>query len=473
MEQKYIAALEIGSSHLRMAVATVDPDATVTLLAVEDEYMVDVVRYGWIENVDDARTRINRLIKKIENYKGVSPRKIKALYVGLGGRAMMSSAAQVVRTFDDEREITARIIDTLKDEARQRGVLSDCTVVEVLPRQYVVDNRETLRPIGTFGRDLRAEFNIVTCHSRSRRNLERALTDRLALGIKGSFPLQTAMADLVLTPDECKAGCMLVDFGAETTAISIYKNGTMQYMVTLPIGSRCITRDLMALNYTEEQAEGIKKLVGDCMNVEPTYRRNDFDGNGREANAYIRARATEIAVNIVEQARYAGLSMGADLPAGIVLVGAGSRLRGFADLLQQHSGVKVRLGAVPSSVRISDPRLQGLEALDVIAILSRAAKEGAQECLEAPAPVIDDTVDTADDTDRESILPRDVRKEAERQRREEEKRRRSEEKERERERKRANAGPSLSERFSRWVDGFWTEPEEREEKAKGKDNESN
>lgn len=37
MEEKYIAAIEIGSSHIRAAVGTVDDTGALTLLAVEED----------------------------------------------------------------------------------------------------------------------------------------------------------------------------------------------------------------------------------------------------------------------------------------------------------------------------------------------------------------------------------------------------------------------------------------------------
>ena len=52
MEPKYIAALEIGSSHIRAAVGSVDDTGILSLLAVEEENAGDVVRYGIIQNVD-------------------------------------------------------------------------------------------------------------------------------------------------------------------------------------------------------------------------------------------------------------------------------------------------------------------------------------------------------------------------------------------------------------------------------------
>ena len=118
MEQKYIVALEIGSSHIRAAVGVVDESGVLTILAVEDENAINVVRYGWIQNVEEVSNRINKLIKKLENYQSISPRKIKSVYVSIGGRSTMATSRQIVRHFDDGVDITDKIIQQIKDEAR-------------------------------------------------------------------------------------------------------------------------------------------------------------------------------------------------------------------------------------------------------------------------------------------------------------------------------------------------------------------
>ena len=403
MEQKFIVAIEIGSSHIRAAAGVVNENEELTILAVEDEYAVDAVRYGWIQNVEEVSSRINKLIRKLENYPTISPRKIKSVYVLLGGRSMMATSRQISRQFDDEVEITARIIDQIKSEARNSG-LSEREVVEVMPREFMIDNLENPNPIGSFGKNILADINLITCKPVIRRNLNRAITDRQSINIKGIYVRQITIADLVLTPDEKKLGCMLVDLGAETTGISIYKNGTLQYFVTLPIGSRNITRDIMSLNYTEERAEELKRIIGDAKNVEPGIRKNEFDGDPIEVNNYIRARAGEIAANIIEQAKYAGFTNIQDLPGGIILVGGGVKLKGFTDLLMQQSNVsqqsnvKIRLGNIPTNIRISDTRLSSIDMLDVISLLYKVSKNSPQECMEILAPVIEN-VDTDNDDD--------------------------------------------------------------------------
>ena len=103
--------------------------------------------------------------------------------------------------------------------------------------------------------------------------------------------------------------------------------------------------DLCSLNYTEERAEDIKKSIGNAMPQEGTKRRNAGDGiDYTEVNNYVHARADEIVANIMAQPEYAGMR-DTDLPGGIVIVGGGSRLRGFNELLSQQSKMKVRIGA--------------------------------------------------------------------------------------------------------------------------------
>lgn len=399
MEEKYIAALEIGSSHIRAAVGTVDDSGYLTLLAVEEEHAVDVVRYGIVQNVDEVSNRIKRLILRLENYPSISPRKIKGVYVGIGGRSTASTSREVIRQFDEETDITAHIIDQIKEEAKANG-LTERTVIDVLPKDFVVDNFECPNPIGTLGKNIRADINLITCRPKILRNLDIAIAERQQLAVKDRFVRQISIADLVLTGDEKQLGCMLVDFGAETTTVSIYRGGSLRYLATLPLGSRNITRDVMVLNnITEERAEELKRALGDAMNEEPNFRKSDFDGDATKVNSGIRARAGEIVANILEQVKYAGYSLPNDMAGGIVVVGSGAKLKGFIDLLAEQSKVKVHLGALPNTIRITDTRLQNTGMIDIIALLN-AATHNPAECMEKPVtttPAPDPFVDGEDD----------------------------------------------------------------------------
>jgi cell division protein FtsA len=393
MEQKYIVAIEIGSSKIKGAVGSTDETGALTVIAVEEEKLVDCVRYGCIQNVEEVSNRVLRIVRSLEENSSISPRKIKGVYVGMGGRSLSASSREVQRQLPDELEITERIITQIKDEARSAN-MSDKDVVDVLPRSFTIDNQPATNPVGIFGQQINANLNLLTCKPQIRRNLNRVICERLQLAINGYVVRPIALADLVLSDDEKRLGCMLVDFGAETTTVSIYKDGALHYLETIPLGSRNITRDITSINHLEEKAEELKKAVGCANPQEQGGKKNAVDGiDVIEINNYVQARAGEIVANIIEQIKYADYKP-TDLPAGIIVVGGGAKLKGFNSLLEAQSSLKVRSGAPLGLIRITDNRIQPSDSVDVISILMSAIRVSAVDCLEK-IPVI---VDTTDDT---------------------------------------------------------------------------
>ncbi len=381
MEEKFIVAVEIGSSKIKGALAEVQSSGLLNVLAVHEEPLVDSVRYGQIKNVEEVSNHIDRIRRKLESATAITPRKITGVCVGVSGHTVGSSVVSSTINFDDETEITAATIDRLRQQAMD-SVFTEKEVYEVLPRDFTVNNMATPKPVGQFGRTIKGSFVCISGAPGIMSNIKRVLPERLKLNINAVVVSPLAQAQAVLTADECRLGCVFVDFGAETTTVSIYKHGSLQYMVTLPMGSRNITRDLVAITYLEERAEGIKRSVGvNATNDEaPRISPNDSIENPEITNC-IYARTSEIIANVVAQIEFSGFKL-SDLPAGIIMVGGGARMKGFSDLLAMHSQMNVRTGTAPRNIRISDTSIMADKAVDVIALLLAAGKEDVQSCVE-------------------------------------------------------------------------------------------
>lgn len=394
-DQRFIVAFEIGSSKIKGAVGAVDQTGTLSVLAIEEEPLVDAVRYGCIRKVQEVSDRIQSVTRKLDNYAAVSPGHICGAYVSLGGQSLMSTSTNIEKKFAEDTEITDALIKQLKEQARAAGI-PDRDIVAVLTRDFTVDTLPQKNPVGFFCHEFKAGVTMLSCRPQLKSNLNRVFSERLPLNINGYIIRPLATASIVLTEDEKHLGCMLVDFGAETTTVAIYKNGGLRYLATIPMGSRNITRDLTALNCLEKRAEEIKKVIG---NVNPQQQFDTpatFEGlDNTEINNYIQARAGEIITNIIEQPVYAGLKP-EDLPAGIVIVGGGAKLRGFIDLLTSHSKMKVRRGNPTGAIRISDQRLSATDNIDVISLLAIAAKLPLKTCIEFPVQT-GGTIDNGDD----------------------------------------------------------------------------
>lgn len=386
MEEKTIIALEIGSSKIKGAVGTVDQTGALSVKAVEEEKISDIVRYGCIRNVVETANAVRSVVSRLEQRE--APRKIERVYLSLGGRSLTSECVDIERRFASETEITYEIIKDITDEALNRP-LSDRTVVRALPRELRVDNAPTQRPVGMYGQQISARLNLVSCRNQLLKNLTQVVEGRLGLQVEDVYVRPLVEADLVLMSDEKRLGCMLVDFGAETTTVAIYKHGVLVHLAVLPMGSRNITRDLTAMNCLEERAEELKIQFGTAGGPDAQQMVRPLENLDLALiNSYVGARATEILLNVVEQIKYAGLTPD-QLPGGVVVVGRGARLSGLTSRLEQMlSGIKVRMGIPDNRVRILDGRIQSSDAVDVIALLAAAARAGAHECLSAqPRPV--------------------------------------------------------------------------------------
>ncbi|MCM1067703.1 MAG: pilus assembly protein PilM [Muribaculaceae bacterium] len=393
MEQRTIVAIEIASSKIKGAVAAVGPDGRLVVLAVEEMPGVNNVRYGRIQNIREVSAAVNEIVRRLENSPQVSPRRIEAMSISLGGRSLSATPAQATLRLPRESEITENHVQRLEYEAT-RDFVGDKNIEAMVPRMFYVNNVGTRKAVGFFGETLRGEFMMLTCGKETRQSLDRLKFDTVERenAVYEIRPL--AIGELVLTSDERELGCALVDFGAETTTVSVYKDGTLAFLSTIPMGSRLITLDLMAgLGMTEEAAENYKLAL-------PTLSDRDIadNPNAEEKLGYVRARVGEIAANILNQIEHSGYS--ADSLSRIVLVGGGAKLPDFATQLGTQCKMPVRVAEMPADIAFRVPGRNNADNIDIVALLAAGARRSRWECLSAvPVPPKSEVVDDIDDAD--------------------------------------------------------------------------
>jgi len=380
-QEKYIAAIEIASSKIIGAVGRTTGNGQLDVIAVEQQKGIESVRYGIIQNIDETTTRIIRVINQLEKNPALQGRKIVSFYVGISGRSLRSVPTEVSLNLPEDTVVTDEIISRLTRDAQNAAIDSTLEVVDAVPRIYTVGKTETLSPRGVAGDHIKGIYDLIVCRPEMQRNIRRVIDDKLGIDIKKFVVSPLASAHMILTSEEKRLGCMLVDMGAETTSVCIYKGGYLRYFATLPLGGRNITRDLTTLNILEERAEDIKLTSGNAL---PRESASNLNLNGikySEVNNRIVARSEEIVANIVEQIEYAELKE-SDLPGGIILIGGGSNLSGMPELISNQSGLNTRMGHLPSYVRMVDNRIPGSKASEVISVLYTAAALPDNDCLE-------------------------------------------------------------------------------------------
>jgi len=386
----HIVALEISGSQVKGALAKTTPSAYAPLAipqvdAVVSEDKVKCVQYGRVQNLIEAATNIGYVLQKLENHPSIGKGRITGAYVALAGRSLGSVQTSAELPLPHEMEITGDILKHLLAVAT-KPVSGDKKVIKVVPRKYYVDNQATVNPVGVLGTRIRGEFTVVTCSPANQRNLELVLNDRLHLPVKEYVITPLTTAAMVLGEEEKQLGCALVDVGAQTTTISVYKDRALQHLVTLPIGSYNITHDIaLGCNTTDEYAETMKRTHGNAI---PDNGAND---DTVVMNCYVQARVGEIIANIMAQIEYAGFKA-ADLSAGFVLAGRGAKLKNFTAALEAQTKMKARLASVPDTVTIKDASVVPSDYISLMSVVAYAAgKPDDDTCVEfPPEPVCDD-----------------------------------------------------------------------------------
>ena len=208
-------------------------------------------------------------------------------------------------------------------------------------------------------------------------NLKRVFSPNM---LKGFITLPVALADAMLTEDERTLGCMLVDLGAETTTVSIYRKGALEYLNTIPLGGRNLSLDISALGIREEVAERIKKNIEHPLR--PTADPVTIDGiKSSDAANYILARTGEIIANITNQVSNAGLTL-SDVRT-IVITGGGAMLKGIDTVIAENTGLPVRIiSSKPDGINIRTANESRIENFGVYSIMLAAAKHiGNDSCV--------------------------------------------------------------------------------------------
>jgi len=304
-EQEMTVVIEIGSSSVSGAAGYKSPDGTVNVVAYASEPSGEFIRNGVVRNIDRTAQSLTNIINMLEG--ALENVTIDKVYVGFGGYTLHSIHNKVERSFDEETRVTTEMIDSMTEEQRE-FIVSDKTVIKVIPQEYNVDSQITSEPVGYNCRHILGEYlNLVTRFTMMD-NLVAAF-EMAKLDYIDDFVTPLHLAETLLTNTERNLGCTLVDIGADSTTVSIYKGGRLRFLSVIPLGDRLITADLVTLGIGVEEAERIKCSIGltTTNSDEATYRVES--GNElklKTISLAIRARMQEILVNVSNQVMLSG-----------------------------------------------------------------------------------------------------------------------------------------------------------------------
>jgi len=353
-----ICGLDIGTTKVCALVGEVK-DGQLRIIGLGNVVSTGLNK-GMIVDVGEAAVAVAKAVEQAEQTSGY---RLARAYISMAGAHIDSqnSLGSIgvhkkgggVAPEDIERALaTAQTLVSLQQ---------DQEIVHLVPRNYRIDDTVVVSPIGMVGNRLEVDAHIVTGGKMALRNLGKCV-DTVGIEVEEFVLNSLASGEAVLDPNERQMDVMVADIGGGTTDLALYTQGSIYHTKVLPIGGYHVTNDIaIGLRVPFDMAERVKLEYGDCrpgeIDAASEFRVKPFGGEtirvGRQdLAAVIEARIEEIFHFILEEIResgYAGL-----LPAGIVLTGGGSLLRGVTTVAERVLGVPARVATPRNLVGLVD-----------------------------------------------------------------------------------------------------------------------
>lgn len=356
MEERYIAAIDLGTSKIAISVARVEGD-DVQMLYYNESPSAGI-RNSYILNPQKVSAPLKEIINKAEADLGI---KILQVVVGLPRYAVKQEKAtgSIPRT-DTNASISQEEVDNLKNMALDNYPLDDNdkeVIYGAVAQSFTTEDfHQAVEDdvVGMVSESLEGNFKVFVGKRKSVTNIDKVFNDT-GIAIARKYFVPDAMANMVLTGEEMDSGVAMIDFGAGVTSVSVYQRGILRHYAAIPFGGATITNDIkLEGGFSTTLAENIKLAFGACMpdklaSMSEKIIRIDYPDSGAEKQLPVRylseiitSREEEIIDAILYEIEQSGCSY--DLHSGLVITGGGANLTNLANFVKERSGYNVRVG---------------------------------------------------------------------------------------------------------------------------------
>ena len=345
-----IAAIDVGTSKVSTILVKADGPGDVQFLS-HSTVPSRGMKKG---NVTDAEETEEAVRESIENIQYASGERVVSAYVGVtGGHIDFENCWQPMSWIGGHRVVTAADVSRVQEEVAAAGIDEGRTLVHAIPREYAIDGFAGIRdPEGMHSKDVRVETHVVTASADAAKNLIRSV-EQAGVEVAGLVLQPLASSEALLTPEEREEGAAIVDVGAGTTDIIVFRGGVVIYTAAIPIGGFQFTNDMcITYNCSFEDAEEIKVehactdpyavKSGDHVMLDVIGQSAPLRLATRDLFQLMRERGQELSRLVMIKLREAGIEDFTGFK--VVLTGGSANMPGLDRLMQRTLGMKVRVG---------------------------------------------------------------------------------------------------------------------------------
>ncbi|MEG2353229.1 MAG: cell division protein FtsA [Clostridium sp.] len=257
---KHIVAIDIGESKVCASSGFIDSNGELQVHAIASA-KCGGVKESKIVDIDKVVIAIERCKKQLENGMEES---IEDVYIVIPSSICQYSKNKGVVSISPEvGVIKEKDIKRVLDAAKLMHVSKGMEVIEAIPNEYYIDGYKCYKdPIGTEALRFEVDALLVLAEAEALDNFIRSV-NKAGMKVKGISLQIVAEAMACVSREQKKSGVAIIDVGAETVDICVYKNDKACYNFSMVIGGNNISKDIsLCLKIPYNNAEDLKIKYG-------------------------------------------------------------------------------------------------------------------------------------------------------------------------------------------------------------------
>ena len=357
-----LVAVDLGSHGVRAMAAEMTTGGLLRILGVETSNKFECVERGIVTNTSDAGFMINEVLKKLSNRVRVEA--LPSAFVCVGGRTMQVVAVHSTRDQVRRKEIAQPLLDAMEVECKQKieARNPDVAVLDLVPYFYKLDGIEQEHQPTENQRAALVEAHFIAFVGK--KELEQKIVDsfnRSAKRLEHIYVRPDALMNAITTDEDMANGCAILDMGAQTTTLTVYKGNQYLYNKVVHLGGYDITRDIEQIGISLAYAEQLKCKYGyasaDMVSTNhrfrlpaPTMPQGEVAVMATEIADIISARLEQMLTPLLDV-----LNAEASRFRVLYVTGGAAMLQGLVEYIQAKTSIPVMYGSHASWLTTDTP----------------------------------------------------------------------------------------------------------------------
>lgn len=241
MNDKYIVGIDIGSSNIHGTVGMIDKNRKLKILS-SCVVKSNGIEKGEVIGIDSLSKSIRSCISQMEAEIDMY---IDEVYVGIPtGRCRFVSSTGISIITDDDYEISYDDVSKAIKNASDIKLSIHDRIVEIIPLDYQIDEKVNIKnPIGMKGERLQVNIKAAIADDIYINNIYKAI-EKCGVKVLKTLTQAQAAATILLRDEDLDSTIALIDIGAYSSDITVYKNNKIIDSKSISLGGDNITSDI-------------------------------------------------------------------------------------------------------------------------------------------------------------------------------------------------------------------------------------